>query len=129
MTPTHIDISTGQVLLATADPVLRESRTAILNHFGLRTIASESTAHAIELIETIDFDVLVLGNTLSPNACRDISGAFRRFRPQGRIIEILPASGIDCRDHPDVTVRGLAGPDALRSTVAEQLRIARTLRD
>jgi hypothetical protein len=115
----------SRILLATSDPGLRESRTAVLRCFGFDVTASKSTQHALELIGSRSFDLLVLGNTLTPDACREISIAFRRCRPTGRIVEILPASGVDCKSDPDVSVVGLDGPIALRGAIDEQLRLAR----
>lgn len=115
----------GRVLLATADPTLRATRTALLRRFGLNAVASVSAEDAINLIRSTAFDLLVLGNTLSPEECSAISRAFKQFRPHGRIIEIVPASGDDCKDSPHATVVGLDGPQALHRVVQEQIEYAR----
>jgi DNA-binding response OmpR family regulator len=110
-----------RILLATTDPGLRESRIAVLRSFGFDTTASDSTKHAVDLVKSKHFDILILGNSLSPDECVKISAAFRTHRPSGRIVEILPASGHDCKDHPDATVVGLDGPLALRAAIHKQL--------
>jgi len=112
-----------RILLATADPMLRESRKAVLRSFGFDATASESTQHALDLMKAKTFDILILGNTLLPDDCVKLSAEFRKHRPSGRILEILPASGHDCKDHPDATVVGLDGPLALRTAIDEQLSI------
>lgn len=121
MSHRDLETSTIRVLLATADPVLRETRVALLTQFGFEAAASTSIQNAIDLIQATPFDLLVLGNTLSPEACSQISKAFRQHRPKGRVVEILPASGADCNDSPDATVIGLDGPSALREVLWEQI--------
>ena len=125
MNSTSLEIITGSVLLATADPVLRETRAALLRSFGLQTTASVSMQDAVRRIHSAEFDLLVLGSSLTPDECIGISAAFRKQLPNGRVVEILPGSGEECRDAPHATVVGLDGPPALRRVVLEQLRIAR----
>jgi DNA-binding response OmpR family regulator len=116
---------TGRVLLATEDPGLRGTRAALLSSFGLQTITSDSTQDALELIRSYAFDLLVLGNTLSVDACKSISAAFRRHVPHGRVVEIVSATREDRKDDPDATVIGLDSPLELHRVVQEQLHVAR----
>ena len=126
MVSTDIAIDTYRVLLATSDLNLRDTRTALLQSFGLDATSSDSTSDAVELIRNVPFDLLVLGHTLSDEDCATISTAFRLFRPHGRIVEILPASGADCRADADAQVIGLDGPTVLKKVIFEQLRQAQS---
>ncbi len=129
MGPLAAESSTGCVLLATADPVLRASRAALLRSFGFHTTSSTSAEHAIELIQFYTFDLLVLGSSLTAEDCGTISAAFREKHPRGRVIEILPGSAEGSRDNPNETVVGLDGPLALRRVVLAQMQLARAARN
>jgi DNA-binding response OmpR family regulator len=125
MVSAGLEVRVPHVLLATADPVLRQTRAALITSFGFHTIASLSLHDALTLISACPFDILVLGHTLSAEACHTISTEFRRHNRKGRVVEILRRAEDDCNDHPDVTVVGLEGPLSLRNALLEQLRIAR----
>ena len=127
MAPVGLDVRVFDVLLATADPVLRQTRAALITSFGFHTIASLSLDDALALISACPFDILVVGHTLPADDCYAISTKFRKHNPKGRIVEILRRVGDDCKDHPDVTVVGLEGPLTLRDALLEQQRIARQL--
>ena len=124
MLSSDVEVMASRVLLATADPVLRETRVALIKSFGFHTTASTSLEHALRLIADMPFDILVIGHTLTAEACDTISREFRKHKSQGRIIEILRSFGDDSKCHPDVTVVGLEGPLRLRDVLLEQERIA-----
>jgi CheY-like chemotaxis protein len=84
MISTAPEIAISHVLLATADPLLRETRAALITNFGFHTTTCSSLDEAICFIQDMRFDILVLGHTLSVEACRTISAKFRELQPSAR---------------------------------------------
>lgn len=93
-----------RVLSASADAVLRQTRELLLVGEGCEVKTSLSKAHAHELIQSQSFDVLIIGNSLTPNACRELAKTFRLRNPRGKIIEILVATWDSPMNEPDVIV-------------------------
>jgi CheY-like chemotaxis protein len=114
-----------RVLLATADPMLRETRKALIQSFGFDVTASKTEDDALSHMRTERFDLLVLGHTLPARECRNLANAFRVYHPNGRIIEIIRTHGMSPVNNPDAIVVGMDGQIALRDTLEAQSRIAR----
>ncbi len=114
-------ISPVRVLSASADPGLSTSRELLLRQHGYMVRTALSKAHALELLQAHNFDLLILGNSLSPDTCMELGRRFRAHNPRGRVIEILPVAGAPPMNQPDETVASLAGPDALLRTIEAQL--------
>src|SRR4051812_2995405 len=110
------------ILLATSDPLLRETRKVILRRFGFAVKAPAEQSATLRLIELERFDLLILGNSLPRPARHEIAVAFREKQRQARIIEIFSEPGEPPVSNPDAYVLGLDGPLALRSAVDAQLK-------
>lgn len=61
-------------------------------------------------------DVLVIGNSLTPNACRELAKSFRVRNPQGKIIEILVANWDAPMNEPDTIA---IGPEGLIAAIRQ----------
>jgi DNA-binding NtrC family response regulator len=92
-----------RVLSASPDPALRHSRELLLQDHGCEVKTSLSKSHAQELIQSHSFDVLVFGNSLTPEVCQELAKDFRARNPQGKIIEILAANWKKPMNQPDAT--------------------------
>ena len=99
-----------RVLSASADPALRKTRELVLIREGCEVKTSLSKAHAHELIQSHLFDVLVFGNSLTPDACQELAKSFRLRNPQGKIIEILASKWDYPMNQPDAVA---AAPEEL----------------
>jgi DNA-binding NtrC family response regulator len=87
-TPTQI-AKPLRVLSASADAALRHTRELLLTREGCEVETSLSLTHAHELIQSHAFDALVIGNSLTPEACRELAKSFRLRNPEGKVIEIV----------------------------------------
>jgi CheY-like chemotaxis protein len=114
--------SRPSVMLATDDPILRETRMLLLHQFGFNVNAPVGKQQALELICAESFAVLILGNTLPETTRIEIATAFRQRQPHGRIIEIITAACEVSIANPDAVVIGLDGPSALRAVIEAQLK-------
>src|SRR5262249_44337544 len=94
---------TVRVLSASADPALRHSRELLLCDHGCEVKTSLSKSHAQELIQSHSFDVLVFGNSLTADVCKELAKQFRARNPRGKIIEILSARWNAPMNQPDAT--------------------------
>jgi hypothetical protein len=103
-----------RVLSASADPALRQSRELLLRSEGCEVATSLSKSHAHALIQTSEFDLLIFGNSLTPDACKELAKVFRMRHPRGKIIEILTAHWHPAKNQPDTTV---VGPQELVSAI------------
>jgi DNA-binding response OmpR family regulator len=110
------------ILLATADPILRETRQLLLRQFGFEVKAPIGKQQALELIDAESFGFLILGNTLPEKTRIEIASVFRQTQPHARIIEILASPGETPTTNPDAVVVGLDGPLALRAAIEAQLK-------
>jgi hypothetical protein len=59
---------------------------------------------------------LVIGNSLTPNACRELAKSFRVRNPQGKIIEILVANWDAPMNEPDTIA---IGPEGLIAAIRQ----------
>jgi len=105
-----------RVLSASADPVLRHTRELLLISEGCEVNTSLSKSHAHELIQSHSFDVLVIGNSLTPDTCRELAKTFRVRNPQGKIIEILVANWDAPMNEPDAIA---IGPEELIAAIRQ----------
>ena len=115
----------ARILLATADPVLRHTRKRVMEGFGFEVQAGTTQEHALELINSERFEILVLGHTLSSPECTELARAFRQRRPGGRVIEIARDDSAQPLNNPDAIVVGMDGPAALKKTIEGQLLLVR----
>jgi len=111
-----------RILLATADAALRESRRALIESFGFHVSTSATETQALQLLQSDQFQLLILGHTLTSAECCKIAKAFRGRQPKGRVIEIARSMDSEPLNNPDAIVVGLDGPIALRETIEGQLR-------
>jgi hypothetical protein len=114
-------MGTPSILLATEDPLLRETRKRILRQFGFEVKAPVGKQQTLELIVAESFGLLVVGNTLSIVARAEIASAFREAQPHARIVEIVSSPGESATTNPDAVVVGLDGPLALKTVIEAQL--------
>jgi DNA-binding response OmpR family regulator len=103
-----------RVLSASADAALAYSRELLLRSLGCEVKTSLSQSEAKALLESEHFDLLVLGNSLTPRTCRELAKDFRFHNPSGKIIEILSARWHDPMNQPDTTT---VGPEELVAAV------------
>lgn len=113
-----------RVLLATADPLLRETRRALIRSFGFEVIASSTVEDTTELLLSNRFELLVLGHSLTSKDCCAVAKVFRQHHPHGRIVEIASSPAMPPLNNPDATVVGMDGPDALRTILEQQAQVA-----
>ena len=111
------------MLSASADPGLRYSRELLLTSEGCEVKTSLSKAHAQELIQSHWFDVLVFGNSLSAESCRELEKSFRLRNPQGKIVEILLANWDVPMNNPDAVA---GSPEELLFFIRELVGEERT---
>lgn len=105
-----------KVLSASNDSALRHSRELLLRAHGCEVQTSLSKSHAQELIQSHSFDVLVYGNSLTPEVCQELAKDFRARNPRGKIIEILAANWIAPRNKPDAIA---VGPEELIAAIRD----------
>lgn len=104
------------MLSASADAALRHTRELLLADEGCEVTTSLSKVHAQDLIQSDAFDVLVIGNSLSTDTCRELAKSFRLRNPSGKVIEIvLPNWGVPMNE-PDAIA---AGPEELVSLIRQ----------
>jgi hypothetical protein len=94
------------VLSVSADPGLSHTRELLLINHGCEVKTSLSKSHAQELMQSQSFDVLVCGNSLTPDVCRELAKDFRARNPRGKIIEILVAQWEAPMNGPDAIAIG-----------------------
>jgi CheY-like chemotaxis protein len=111
-----------RILLATKDPLLRQTRKEVLISFGYHVSAPIGEIDVLTSIQSEHFDVLVLGDTLDPDNKRRFATKYRNRQPHGRVVEIVVAFGYTAFGNPDAAVVGLDGPLALQHAIEEQLR-------
>jgi len=100
-----MSLQATKVLYATADPVLRCTREAVMSNEGCEVVTSLSTLHAHQLIQYHAFDCLVLGSSLSSATCNELASRFRLRNPKGKVVEIA-GYGDRPMDEPDARVVG-----------------------
>jgi CheY-like chemotaxis protein len=112
-----------RILLATKDPLLRETRKLLVAGFGFYVEAPNDQRETQALIQSESFDLLILGNTLDPETIVGLAAEYRKQQPHGRIIEIVDSAYEEPVDSPDAIVVALDGPLALQHVIEGQLRI------
>jgi CheY-like chemotaxis protein len=105
-----------RVLSVSADAALRHTRELLLVGQGCEVETSLSKAHAQQLIQSHSFDVLIIGNSLSEQSCREFAKSFRARNPHGKIIEIVLADWDLPMNKPDGVA---AGPEELVALIRE----------
>ena len=110
-----------RVLSASSDPGLAHSRELLLLDHGCEVKTSLSKSHAQELIQSYAFDVLVFGNSLTPDVCRELAKDFRARNRRGKIIEIHLADWDAPMNRPDAIV---IGPEELIAAIRDFARQA-----
>ncbi len=86
---------------------------------GCEVVTSLSKSHAHDLIQSRAFDLLIFGNSLTPNACQELAKVFRLRHPRGKIVEILAAHWDLPMNQPDITT---VGPQELVAAIREVAR-------
>jgi len=105
-----------RVLSASSDPGLAHSRELLLLDQGCEVKTSLSKSHAQELIQSHAFDVLVFGNSLTPDVCQELAKDFRARNRRGKIIEIHVAHWDAPMNHPDAIA---IGPEELIAAIRD----------
>ena len=115
----------ARILLASPNPVLSQTREALIRSFGFDVSATSGETDAFDMMEGVRFDLLlVIGHSLGSVGAARLAKAFRGHNPRGRVIEIAARPGLPPLNNPDAVVVGLDGPVALQSVLETQLRIA-----
>ena len=105
-----------RVLSASSDPGLAYSRELLLLDHGCEVKTSLTKSHAKELIQSHTFDVLVFGNSLTPDVCQELAKDFRARNRRGKIIEIHVADWNAPMNQPDAIV---IGPEELIAAIRD----------
>ncbi len=104
------------VLSVSADPGLSHTRELLLLNHGCEVTTSLSRTEAQRQIQSHSFDVLVFGNSLTPDVCQELAKDFRARNPRGKIVEILVASWGVPMNGPDAIA---IGPEELIAAIRE----------
>jgi hypothetical protein len=107
---------TIRVLSASADPGLAHSRELLLLNHVCEVKTSLTKSHAKELMQSHAFDVLVFGNSLTPDVCQELAKDFRARNRRGKIIEIHVADWDAPMNQPDATA---IGPEELIAAIRD----------
>jgi DNA-binding response OmpR family regulator len=108
-----------RILSLSANPELGKLRAMVLRQAGYEVLWPTSKTEADEVIRDQDFDVLLIGHSISGHTARDLAEAFRGRNPAGKIIAITASAYSMVRT--DKTVRAIDGPEALLETIEEVL--------
>jgi|SRR5947209_19119895 len=108
-----------RVLSLSANPELGKLRAMVLRHAGYDVVWSPTRKEAEQLIRDQDFDVLLIGHSISGDTARELAEAFRGGNPKGKVIAITASAYIMVRT--DKTVRAIDGPEALLEAIEEVL--------
>jgi hypothetical protein len=104
------------VLSVSADPGLAHTRELLLLNYGCEVKTSLSKSEAQQLIQSHSFDVLVFGNSLTPDVCQELAKNFRARNPRGKILEILVAQWDAPMNQPDAIA---VGPEELIAAIRD----------
>jgi DNA-binding NarL/FixJ family response regulator len=111
---------TAQILLASADYSLSQSRKQVLeNEPGWEVTISRNKQHALALLHNAAFEVLILCSSLSRKVHLEFATVFRQKNPGGRVVlldDSSPEVQADAVLSPPITPLELIG--ALRSILA-----------
>jgi hypothetical protein len=99
-----------------ADPALSYTQGLLLLSQGCEVETALSKSYAHELIQSHSFDVLVFGNSLTPETCRELAKSFRLRNPQGKIIEMVGGNWDAPMNEPDAIV---VGPEELIAAIRQ----------
>jgi hypothetical protein len=78
------------VLCTGNSPGLMETRRIILERAGHRVIMASDERELTAVCEVNDFDVAVIGQTISPKVKRAVASLIRRSCPSAKILELYP---------------------------------------
>ncbi len=106
-----------RILSLSADPELGKLRAMVLRQAGYEVLWPSSKAEADAVLREKNFDVLVIGHTISSASSREFAATFRARNPEGKILVIMKTSyGLV---KADKTVRSIDGPEALLEAIEE----------
>jgi len=108
-----------RILSLSADPELGKLRAMVLQQAGYAVVWPSSKAEADALLRENNFDVLVMGHTISGQSSREFAEIFRANNPNGKIVVIMAATYSLVK--ADRTVRSIDGPEALLGAIEELL--------
>jgi len=109
-----------RILLATHNPELALLRAKVLESEGHHVEIGSSDQQLLALVASRKYDVLLVCHSLPEEICQAVAQAFRLANPRGHVVGILKTDFDE--DHCglerfDARVSGIAGPNALLSTV------------
>jgi hypothetical protein len=105
-----------RVLSVSADPALSYTQGLLLLSHGFEVETAVSKSYAQELIQSNSFDLLVFGNRLTPETCRELAESFRLRNPSGKIIEVVSANWDARVNEPDAIA---VGPEGLIAAIRQ----------
>ena len=109
----------GRILSLSADPELGKLRAMVLQQAGYEVTWPSSKAEADALLRQKNFDLLLIGHTISGPSSREFAETFRARNPQGKIIVIMAATYSLVK--ADRALRSMDGPEALLEAIEELL--------
>jgi DNA-binding response OmpR family regulator len=106
-----------RILSLSGNPELGKLRAMVLRQAGYEVLWPSSKDDAERTIRDENFDVLLLGHTVSGDTARELAEAFRIKNPNGKIIAVMATNYVKVR--PDRTVKAIDGPEALLEAIEE----------
>lgn len=77
-----------------ADPVLLQTRGALLESAGLRVVCLDSVSRALEAVWAAPFDLAILCHSLSRRDRRHLLAAIRRRNPSALVLLVSAGPGV-----------------------------------
>jgi len=106
-----------RILSLSADPELGKLRAMVLRQAGYEVIWPSRKGEADAQVREKNFDVLLIGHTISDQSSREFAEIFRANNPNGKIIVIMAATYSLVK--ADRTVRSIDGPEALLEAIED----------
>jgi uroporphyrinogen-III synthase len=97
-------------------------RAEVLRNRGFSVMTPKTKAEAIAVIETGEFDALVLSYTLSSDTAEELIELARQKCPACPLITISDSMASDRKLRPDIIVRASEGPAALIKALHQMFR-------
>ena len=105
-----------RILIVGHDPLLVETRSAILQNSGLRAIGASSAAEAARISRREEFDALVLCHELSQQDKQMVMQEARRRKPRSKVIALYSITPSEASG-ADLAVDSHDGPEAFLEAV------------
>lgn len=113
------------VLCTGADAEATEARRQYLERAGHKTITATNEKELASACNVVRFDVVILGQTLSPKMKQHVVDLIRRYCPNIKILELYPISAVHSIQDADSWMETSTDPPReLASRVTELAKAA-----